>query len=59
MPDQATPSPAAEAKAAIYTAITEAVADLRKTATSSAQAEGLKNLAEAYAWVTYPNNQHG
>ncbi|MCI3277599.1 hypothetical protein [Streptomyces cylindrosporus] len=58
MSDQ-TPSPSAAVKAVLYDAITEAVADLRKNAGAAAQTEGLKNLAEAYAWLTYPNQQHG
>lgn len=55
MPDQTS---SAEVKAVLYTAITEAVIDLRKNAGAAAQAEGLKNLAEAYAWLTYPNQPH-
>ncbi|WP_069773050.1 hypothetical protein [Streptomyces sp. LUP30] len=52
------PTPSAEVKAVLYAAITDAVSDLRKNAGAAAQAEGLKNLAEAYAWVTYPNQPH-
>ncbi|MGW2379287.1 hypothetical protein [Streptomyces sp. NPDC001658] len=58
MADQTSSSPSAEVKAVLYTAITEAVSDLRKNSGAAAQAEGLKNLAEAYAWLTYPNQSH-
>ncbi|WP_416976697.1 hypothetical protein [Streptomyces sp. T028] len=48
----------ADAQAALYTAITEAVAELRENATATAQAEGLKHLAEAYAWVSNTSQPH-
>jgi hypothetical protein len=47
-----------EAREALYKAITEAVADLRKNGSVTAQSEGLKNLAEAYAWVTSAAQPH-
>lgn len=52
-------TPSGEVKTVLYQAITDAVSDLRKNASAAGQAEGLKNLAEAYAWLTYPNQQHG
>lgn len=56
MADQAPQS--GDVKSVLYTAIIEATADLRENAGAAAQAEGLKNLAEAFAWVTYPNQPH-
>ncbi|WP_181383526.1 hypothetical protein [Streptomyces sp. NWU339] len=58
MPEEPTEqkSAAAEAKAAIYKAIAKSAVELEQHPGSAP--EGLKNLAEAYAWLTYPNNSH-
>ncbi|MDT0472984.1 hypothetical protein RM863_12705 [Streptomyces sp. DSM 41014] len=56
MPDQAPSS--SDVKAALYAAIIKSAAELHENASAAAEAEGLKNLAEAFAWVTYPNQQH-
>lgn len=56
MPDQAPSS--SDVKAALYAAIIKSAAELNENASAAAEAEGLKNLAEAFAWVTYPNQQH-
>lgn len=48
----------ADARVAIYEGITNTVADLCSNATPPAAAEGLRHLAEAYAYVAAPNNSH-
>lgn len=47
-----------EARVAIYEGITKTVADLLENATSPSAADGLRSLAEAYAYVASPNNSH-
>ncbi|MFJ9114468.1 hypothetical protein ACIRJO_02850 [Streptomyces sp. NPDC102394] len=56
--EQETSNAKSQARDALYNAITATVADLRKSATSTAQAEGLKDLAEAYAWVSNTAQPH-
>ena len=56
--NQETSNAKAEAQAALFNAITEAVAALQANGGSAARAEGLKSLAEAYAWLIYPNQSH-
>ncbi|WP_445521306.1 hypothetical protein [Streptomyces sp. NEAU-174] len=48
-----------QAKQAIYAAIAEQAAGLKTSKGQVGAAEALKHLAEAYAWVTYPNQTHG
>ncbi len=52
-----TPNLREQAKAAIYEGIVEAAAELKKH-NGNTQAAGMRELAEAYAWVTYPNQPH-
>ncbi|QHC31994.1 MULTISPECIES: hypothetical protein [unclassified Streptomyces] len=56
--NQETSNAKAGAQAALFNAITEAVAALQTNGGSAARTEGLKNLAEAYAWLIYPNQSH-
>ncbi|MFE0376228.1 hypothetical protein ACFW1M_11695 [Streptomyces inhibens] len=46
------------AKSAIYEAITKQVAEIKTSRGQEGAAEALRRLAEAYAWITYPNNSH-
>ncbi|MFJ3794956.1 hypothetical protein ACIPSJ_01570 [Streptomyces sp. NPDC090088] len=48
-----------EAREALYKAIPAAIEELRDAAGAEGQARGLKDLAEAYAWLTIPNQPHG
>jgi len=50
-----------DANDAIIDLITETAKTLSETKMSDTQArtEGIKNLAEAYAWMTSPNQPHG
>ncbi|MEE4493548.1 hypothetical protein [Streptomyces sp. BE230] len=47
-----------QAKEAIYEKIIEAANNIESSHTSASVAPVLKTLAEAYAWVTYPNQSH-
>lgn len=47
-----------QAQEVLFSAIAEAVAELKDTATPTAQAEALRNLAEAYAWLANPSQPH-
>lgn len=46
------------AREAIFEAIVEQANNLKDYADSRPAAEGLKNLAEAFAWLTNPGNAH-
>lgn len=47
-----------DARVAIYEAISATAKSLREDVTAPSAAEGLRNLAEAYAYVASPNNSH-
>lgn len=54
----AQPDTEEETRIALFKHISEAADGLKENAGASARAEGLKDLAEAYAWLTVPNNSH-
>ncbi|MFF7966742.1 hypothetical protein ACFZC3_15420 [Streptomyces sp. NPDC007903] len=56
-PGAAQVSPQDKARTALFQAITEA-AEAAKEYRGTARAESLKNLAEAYAWVSSPAQPH-
>ncbi|MEU9400579.1 hypothetical protein [Streptomyces sp. NPDC048242] len=49
---------AQEAREALFKAIPSAIKELRESSSAEGEARGLKDLAEAYAWLTIPNQPH-